>query len=516
MTRNKRAVLAIAAFTLCYAGVIASLVEEWATNYRYSYGIAVIAISGYLLWGKSKQLSTMSPEPDYVLGVPVMLAGIGILIGGRLALLSSVQAASLVVTVAGLILFLFGRKIFACVQFPLGYLLVGVPIWDQVISRLQPLSQILSARIASGMLQAIGTPVLREGTKIALPNVALEVMGECSGVNQLLAIVAMALPAGYLLLKGSGRRVLLVVLAVVTAYVSNGARIALVGFLAIRGLSNGDLRGMHLFEGLVVSMIGYVALFGCLSLLAKGERAKEDREAPTGDTVAPVAQPALRPWLEVATSVTMLAMAVFQVAFQPTDVRLRDDLRTFPHRIGDWTLDAGPQLPGVRFPALEDEFIRAYPGPTGDRRFEALDDELVRAYRNSNGELVRLYVGYHRAQREGKELAGEVSSALGAIATPIKLGVGSDTVEIRQVLRDTTERRQGLLYWYDLDGRVTSNMYVAKGLMVWEALTRRQTNGAVVMIAWESPETADATAAQQRAVAFARAVLPLLPNFIPS
>jgi len=161
----------------------------------------------------------------------------------------------------------------------------------------------------------------------------------------------------------------------------------------------------------------------------------------------------------------------------------------------------------------DDRVNRAAGDQTGSRR---VDDELVRAYRNSNGELVRLYVGYHRAQREGKELAGEVSSGLGAIATPIKLGVGSDTVEIRQVLRDTTERRQGLLYWYDLDGRVTSNMYVAKGLMVWEALTRRQTNGAVVMIAWESPETADATAAQQRAVAFARAVLPLLPNFIPS
>jgi hypothetical protein len=59
-------------------------------------------------------------------------------------------------------------------------------------------------------------------------------------------------------------------------------------------------------------------------------------------------------------------------------------------------------------------------------------------------------------------------------------------------------------------------MYVAKGLMVWEALTRRQTNGAVVMIAWESRETGDADAVQQRAVAFAQSVLPLLPNFIPS
>jgi EpsI family protein len=394
---------------------------------------------------------------------------------------------------------LFGREVFACVRFPLGYLLLGIPIWDHAINRLQPLSQILSAQIAGGLLQTIGIPVLRDGTKLVLPTVVLEVMGECSGVNQLLAVVAMALPAGYLLLKGAGRRISLIVLAVVTAYVSNGARIALVGFLAHRGLSN-----------------GYLALFGCLSLLAKSERTKHDRAASTSPPPRSMASRIRHPRLEIATSIVMLSMGAFQVLLQPTDIRLRNDLRAFPRRIDDWTLDAAPQPSTVRFPAIDDEFIHAYPGPTGERHFDAVDDELVRAYRNSRGELVRLYVGYHRSQREGKELAGEISSALGAVAMPIKVDSGSGTVELSQVLKDTSRSRRGLLYWYDLNGRVTSNMYVAKGLMVWDAVTRHRTNAAVIMIAWESRELADAEIEQRRAVAFARAILPLLPHFIPS
>src|SRR4029077_14121601 len=111
-----------------------------------------------------------------------------------------------------------GRKVFGVVQFPLAYALLGIPVWDAVISWLQPPSQVFSARIGAAVMQLIGIPVLREGTRLVLPNVVLEVMRECSGVNQLLAIVAMALPAAYLWLVSNGRRVALVSLAVAFAY----------------------------------------------------------------------------------------------------------------------------------------------------------------------------------------------------------------------------------------------------------------------------------------------------------
>jgi hypothetical protein len=52
--------------------------------------------------------------------------------------------------------------------------------------------------------------------------------------------------------------------------------------------------------------------------------------------------------------------------------------------------------------------------------------------------------------------------------------------------------------------------------MVWDALTRGRTNGAVVMVAWENDTAANAEASRMKAVAFVRAILPVLPKFIPS
>src|SRR5262249_1166643 len=181
-----------AAFVLCYAAVIRALVESWATSYTYSYGFVVLLISLYLLRTQSTWLRKATTEPDYLGGVPVTLAGLGMLIAGRLGSLVSLQEGSLIVPVAGFLLLFAGRRVFARVWFPLAYLLVAFPIWDSVIARVQPPSQVLSAAVASGLLQVLEMPIVREGTRLVLPNVVVEVMRECSGVNQVVAVVAMA------------------------------------------------------------------------------------------------------------------------------------------------------------------------------------------------------------------------------------------------------------------------------------------------------------------------------------
>ena len=58
-------------------------------------------------------------------------------------------------------------------------------------------------------------------------------------------------------------------------------------------------------------------------------------------------------------------------------------------------------------------------------------------------------------------------------------------------------------------------MFLAKQYMVWDALTRGRTNGAIVMIGWESTGNRDAESSRMKAAAFAESILPLLPTFIP-
>jgi len=425
----------------------------------------------------------------------------------------SLQEVSLLVTLAGFVLLMFGRETFAYTWFPLGYLILGIPVWDHLIASLQPLSQDLSARIATVLLRAGGIPILREGTNLVLPNVTLEVLRECSGVNQLLAIIAMALPAAFLWLRSYTRRATLVGLAILVAYLSNGVRIALVGVLAYRGLSDGNLRGMHLFEGLAVSVGGYLVLLGILSVLSRGERGGDQTRATKTTDSRRLSR---HPSIEFGTSLVVLVIGALPLLFQPVIVQLSGDLGSFPSRIGTWTLDTVAPPKADKFPAIDDELLGAYPTPEGAHHFPALDDELVRTYRDQTGQRLHLYIGYHRSQREGKELAGDVGRLLNLAATPLSVPFGTGDVELRQVQLNGANRTRGLLYCYIIDGRVLSDLYSSKRYMVWNALTRRRTNGAVVMVAWETDSSAEAPRTQMKAAEFTQAILPLLPKFIPS
>ena len=509
--------LAATAFGLCYIGVIITLVTTWASSYVYSYGFAVAFISGYMLWASSGKLRTLDIVPDYLFGVPVTLAGIAMLAAGHLGALVSLQQLSLLVTLAGFILMLFGRRVLHAMWVPLLYLLLAMPVWDPLLGRLRPPSQVLSGGIAVSLLHSIGVPAVQEGTLIVLPNLILDVLPECSGVNQLMAIVAMTLPAAYLWLNGYARRVTLVGIAVAIAYLSNGFRIAVVGFLAHQGLGNGDMRNMHLFEGLAVSVLGYMLIFGCLSLLANAQQPNRRQDhgstfvASTGDAKRTRGR---RLWLEVGVLMAVVFVGALPFVFRPANVRLDNALHSLPGRIGDWTIDTVPKPVAVRFPALDSELLHAYPN-SSDQRFSAADDDLVRVYRTASGERVRLYIGYYRHQQQGKELTGDVSHALRTAASPLELTLDAGTIEINQVVPDATIQR-GLIFWYDLNGRIVADMYLAKAYMVWDALTRRRTNGAVIMVAWEYPAGVEFDASRLKAIGFVRELVPLLRYYMPS
>jgi EpsI family protein len=513
-----RIAMAAAAFALCYVGLTGTLVRLWATNPLYSFGFAVPLISAYFVRAKWQQVRALRPGPDYLLGIPVTIAGVGMLMVGHLDGLLTVPQASMIVVLAGLVLMLFGRDMFKLLRFPISYLLLMVPVWDYPIALLQAPSQTLSAVLAVGLLHLTGIPVLREGTHVVLPNLTLEVLRECSGVNQVVTIIAMALPAAYLFLRGHRRRIVFVSMAVGVAYLSNGIRIALSGILAYKGLSDGNIGSLHLLEGLAVSLVGYIAIGACLSVLAgtKSVNSAPGRvkrlEPPRPPN--PLEATRRRTWLELAVLVVVLAAGGYRLLLGPAEVRLSGGLNSLPRQINDWMVDTRVE-PGVRFPAIDDAFVQAYPTASGERRFEDADDELVRTYRSATGERVRLYIGYHRFQHQGKELAGDASRILDRVASPVRLQIESETIKLNEVLEHRDRRGKGILYWYDLNGRIVANIYLAKAYTLWDALARYRTNGAVIMVGWDWPAGVAFDASRQKAFAFVRALVPLLRARLP-
>ena len=135
-----------------------------------------------------------------------------------------------------------------------------------------------------------------------------------------------------------------------------------------------------------------------------------------------------------------------------------------------------------------------------------MDDELLRTYRNVSGREVQLYVGCYRSQQNGKELTGDASRALQKVSSSVRAPPGTGTLDVKEVIQQRAEGPRGVIFWYVVNGRIVSNIYMAKLYTLWDAMTKWRTRGVVVMVAWDGAKT-DADRSRAAAIDFAQALL---------
>jgi len=127
---------------------------------------------------------------------------------------------------------------------------------------------------------------------------------------------------------------------------------------------------------------------------------------------------------------------------------------------------------------------------------------------------VWLYVGFYQSQRTGATYHSPQSCLPGAgwqftesKVIPVSVA-GGTTMAVNQVLIQKGLEEQVVFYWYQDRGRVIASEYWAKAYLVWDAMTRNRTDGALVRImvpVYKSREQAIATGIQ-----FLQAASPLL------
>lgn len=248
-------------FLFCYAKVFATLFNVWWNSEIYSYGFLVPFISLYLVWVLRYKLKYIQHSTNYLTGFALLAAGMLTLLLGRTWGIVSLQGLSLVTTLIGSIILLFGGNFFRAVWFPIAYLLFMVPFWDRLIEWLHLPLQNFSAAVGIEILQVVGIPAFRESIYIELPNITLEVAKVCSGVNNLIAVVAIAIPLAYLTLRSWTRRFILVSGGIIIAILFNGLRVALIGVLAYDGISKVLHGPYHILQAMSVSIVGFIILF---------------------------------------------------------------------------------------------------------------------------------------------------------------------------------------------------------------------------------------------------------------
>ena len=146
---------------------------------------------------RREALAALTPQPSWALGSVVLLRRrCCMTIAGRAGGIQVLeQLAFLVSLTARRAHAVRRRRTSASRWAALAYLLLMVPLWDGFTEPLHEPFQQRSAAIGIWLLHGIGIPAFREGTFITLPNLQIEVARVCSGVNYLVAVVALGLAA---------------------------------------------------------------------------------------------------------------------------------------------------------------------------------------------------------------------------------------------------------------------------------------------------------------------------------
>jgi len=265
-----------------YLPVVASLVRQWASDDNYSHGFLVVPFAAYFAWRRRRELSALPVRPHWS-GLAVVLAGLGLLVAGRLGAELFLARVSLVGLLAGSVLFLYGARHFRLLAFPIAFLLLMIPLPSVVFNQLAFPLQLLASSAGESVLYAAGVPVLREGNILMLPTTTLEVVQACSGIRSLVSLLTLAIILGELTEPRVWARVVLALLALPVAIAANAARVAGTG-LAAQWIGPRAAEGFfHEFSGWVMFVVAFALLLGAHRVLMLRPRITPGaRRAPAG------------------------------------------------------------------------------------------------------------------------------------------------------------------------------------------------------------------------------------------
>src|SRR5438067_1134470 len=275
-----------AAVAFAYWGVLARLGRFWWEDENYSHGLLIPFVIGYILWAGRDRLARIEKRPRAAWGALMVTAALLALWVGTAGAELFTQRMSLVLLLAGLVVYFWGWRVLRALIVPLALLALAVPVPTIVFNKIAFPLQLFASRCAVWVMRLFDIPVLREGNVIELLPLGstttkrLEVVEACSGIRSLMTLVTLAVVFAYFTSpsgdEGDGaggpgdrrrsrfavlRAVLIVLAAVPIAIITNAARVSGTGVLArYYGTQVAD-GFFHEFSGWVIYVVAFLLLF---------------------------------------------------------------------------------------------------------------------------------------------------------------------------------------------------------------------------------------------------------------
>lgn len=274
----------VAVWSLLFSPALYRLVRLGLENDDYSHVGLIPLIFAALLWHERHRISFSSdPVPAALFGVCTLILLVPVLpdfTGPATVDQLSLQIAAFVVGVTALFVWRCGAHALRRASFPFFMLLFFIPLPSFLLQRWIDWLLWGSTHTTDFFFRLSAVPYLQEGTHFLLPNMAIEIAEQCSGIRSTMALLITGLLAGWLFLRHFWTRGLLIALLFPLAVFKNGLRIATLTLLSIHvdpGFLEGDL---HRRGGIVFFLITLLVMAVIIRLLQKVED-RSDRRAGT-------------------------------------------------------------------------------------------------------------------------------------------------------------------------------------------------------------------------------------------
>lgn len=251
-------ILFIAMFGIFYYNTFGWLIESWISNPYYSHGILVPIISGFIIFSMRKELGAIEKKQSSaglaIFAAGIMLQGIGVLYTVRF-----LSGISLLVTLSGIILFLFGKEFMRKIMFPVIFLFLMIPL--PFVDVIAPPAQTISAFASSNVANFLGIPVQRNGLVLNIPAGSFEVGLPCSGLNSIISLLTIGALFAFMLEGGALMKFTILISSIPLALAGNIMRITSVLAVANAYGQEKALSYFHDFSSLLLFSIALLGLF---------------------------------------------------------------------------------------------------------------------------------------------------------------------------------------------------------------------------------------------------------------
>lgn len=262
LSNNRNTIISIivvsAVIGVFFYSTLQWLVISWLNNDYYSHGFLIPLISGYIVYNMRDDLKKIEKKQTQE-GLFVFMAGITIYGIGSLNTVRFISGLSLIVTIFGLILYLYGWKFINKIKFPLAFLIFMVPL--PIIDIVASPAQTIAASGSFDIARFIGIPIQRDGNQLILPTGTFEVAVECSGLNSLISLLSLGAIYAFILEGGLLMRLTIFFSAIPIAMSGNILRITsvlIVGYKYGTDVAEGYF---HQFSSLVLFSVALIGLF---------------------------------------------------------------------------------------------------------------------------------------------------------------------------------------------------------------------------------------------------------------